>query len=273
MLLEEAERIKDHKLVEHLHDVLPGAAGCRPARAALNSTALRRGVDRGAVHRSGGVRLVGRGSGSGSTFPVAGSGPVLRHGVAGDGPSSEAIFCRRLAKGGSSGGGFRAAMAAEVDAALRQREELDRPLLTRRRDLEQLFGVSRGPGGDADEAVRRGADRPRADAAACRVAAAAADVPEAGRLPRGGAAARASADRAAQGPSDRYSGAGSGRSASGAAVGPAAGLLVEPGRIEVRFAEAKEALTRLYALAQALVNDFEDFEALVGGERTSKDRD
>ena len=52
-----------------------------------------------------------------------------------------------------------------------------------------------------------------------------------------------------------------------------AGLLVEPGRIEVRFAEAKEALTRLYALAQALVNDFEDFEALVGGERTSKDRD
>ena len=89
------------------------------------------------------MRLVGRGSGSGSTFPVAGSGPVLlRHGVAGDGPS-EAIFCRRLAKGGSSGGGFRAAMAAEVDAALRQREELDRPLLTRRRDLEQLFGVSR----------------------------------------------------------------------------------------------------------------------------------
>ena len=52
-----------------------------------------------------------------------------------------------------------------------------------------------------------------------------------------------------------------------------AGVLVEPGRIEVRFAEAKEALTRLYALAQALVNDFEDFEALVGGERTSKDRD
>ena len=47
-----------------------------------------------------------------------------------------------------------------------------------------------------------------------------------------------------------------------------AGLLVEPGRIEVRFAEAKEALTRLYALAQALGNDFEDFEALVGGERT-----
>ncbi len=50
-----------------------------------------------------------------------------------------------------------------------------------------------------------------------------------------------------------------------------AGVLVQPGRIEVRF--AKEALTRLYALAQALVNDFEYFEALVGGERTSKDRD
>ena len=52
-----------------------------------------------------------------------------------------------------------------------------------------------------------------------------------------------------------------------------AGVLVEPGRIEVRFAGAKEALTRLYALAQAVVNDFEYFEALVGGERTSKDRD
>ncbi len=50
-----------------------------------------------------------------------------------------------------------------------------------------------------------------------------------------------------------------------------AGVLVEPGRIEIRF--AKEALTRLYALAQALVNDFEYFDALVGEERTSKDRD
>ena len=52
-----------------------------------------------------------------------------------------------------------------------------------------------------------------------------------------------------------------------------AGVLVEPGRFEVRYVGAKEVLTRLYALAQALVNDFEDFEALVGGERTSKDRD
>ena len=40
---------------------------------------------------------------------------------------------------------------------------------------------------------------------------------------------------------------------------------VEPGRIEVRFSGAQDAVGRLYALAQALVNDYERFEALVGG--------
>ena len=44
------------------------------------------------------------------------------------------------------------------------------------------------------------------------------------------------------------------------------GVSVEPGRIEVRFSGAKDAVGRLFALAQALTNDYEQFEALVEGE-------
>jgi hypothetical protein len=43
------------------------------------------------------------------------------------------------------------------------------------------------------------------------------------------------------------------------------GVTVEPGRIEVRFTGAKEAVGRLFALAQALTNDFERFETIVEG--------
>ena len=47
------------------------------------------------------------------------------------------------------------------------------------------------------------------------------------------------------------------------------GVSVAPGRIEVRFASAKEAVGKLYALAQTLVSDFERFETIVGkGERS-----
>ena len=45
------------------------------------------------------------------------------------------------------------------------------------------------------------------------------------------------------------------------------GVSVSRDRIEVRFSGAKEAVGRLYALAHALVNDYERFEALVDGER------
>ena len=37
-----------------------------------------------------------------------------------------------------------------------------------------------------------------------------------------------------------------------------------PDRIEVRFSGAQDAVARLFALAQALTNDYEQFEALVG---------
>ena len=43
------------------------------------------------------------------------------------------------------------------------------------------------------------------------------------------------------------------------------GVSVAPGRIEVRFSGAKDAVGRLFALAQALTNDYERFEALVEG--------
>ena len=43
-----------------------------------------------------------------------------------------------------------------------------------------------------------------------------------------------------------------------------AGVSVEPGRIEVRFSGAQDAVARLYALAQALTHDYAQFEALVG---------
>ena len=47
------------------------------------------------------------------------------------------------------------------------------------------------------------------------------------------------------------------------------GVSVEPGRIEVRFNGAKDAVGRLFALAQALTNDYEQFEALVEGDAVS----
>ena len=47
------------------------------------------------------------------------------------------------------------------------------------------------------------------------------------------------------------------------------GVTVEAGRVEVRFASAKEAVVKLFALAQALTNDYERFETIVGkGERS-----
>ena len=40
---------------------------------------------------------------------------------------------------------------------------------------------------------------------------------------------------------------------------------VARGRIEVQFTGAREAVGRLFALAQALTNDYDRFEDLVGG--------
>ena len=45
------------------------------------------------------------------------------------------------------------------------------------------------------------------------------------------------------------------------------GVSVPRGLIEVRFDGAEDAVARLYALAQALGNDYERFKALVDGRR------
>ena len=44
------------------------------------------------------------------------------------------------------------------------------------------------------------------------------------------------------------------------------GVTIAPGRIEVQFSGPREAVGRLFALAQALTNDYERFEVLVSGE-------
>ena len=48
-----------------------------------------------------------------------------------------------------------------------------------------------------------------------------------------------------------------------------AGVSVRRDRIEVRFTSAKDAVARLFALAQALTNDYERFETLIEGSKGS----
>ena len=43
------------------------------------------------------------------------------------------------------------------------------------------------------------------------------------------------------------------------------GVSITPDRIEVRFTSAEDAVANLFALAQALLNDYERFEAVVSG--------
>ena len=118
-----------------------------------------------------------------------------------------------------------------VPDAIRQLETLDRDLLTRR-DVERLFGVSRA---------------------------------RAAQLMRTFGAAHAPGGRAPPGAAHR----GSIRVAvpiealEARLAGLPEGVTVEAGRIEVRFRGAQDAVGRLFALAQALTHDYEQFEALV----------
>ena len=135
--------------------------------------------------------------------------------------------------------------------AIRQLEQLDRDLLTRR-DLERLFGAGRTghlltlP----RAALLRQLRRPRTLAAFRR---------EATRRDRVVTAihqARITGIRVAV-PSEAR---------EARLSGLPDGVSVEPGRIEVRFRGAKDAVGRNFALAQALTHDYEQFEALVEGE-------
>ena len=151
-----------------------------------------------------------------------------------------------------------------IPDAIRQLDQLDRDLLTRR-DLERLFGVSKvratqlmttfGAGRTGHlltlprAALLRQLRRPRTRAAVRDEATRRDRVVTAIRQARL-IGIRAAVPREAL--EARLSGL-------------PAGVSVEPGRIEVRFRGAKDAVGRLFALAQALTNDYEQFEALVDG--------
>ena len=101
--------------------LLRTVAGIQTQKAFAELLGVRRGVDRGAVHRSGGVRLAGRGSGSGSAFPLRGLGRSYGTGLPATDPPR-----RSFAVGGRRG--VRAAAGSarrwrpRWNVALRQRE-------------------------------------------------------------------------------------------------------------------------------------------------------
>ena len=151
-----------------------------------------------------------------------------------------------------------------VPDAIRQLEALDRDLLTRR-DVERLFGVSRAR---AAQLMRTfGAELVGASRVLRRT-----ELLRQLRKYRQRAAFRGEATRR-----DRVVTAIRQARLTGIRVavdvealdarlsGLPDGVSVEPGRIEVRFRGAKDAVGRLFALAQALTNDYERFEALVEG--------
>jgi hypothetical protein len=150
-----------------------------------------------------------------------------------------------------------------IPDAIRQLEMLDRDLLTRR-DLEQLFGVSKPRAAilmRAFGAERTGNVRTLARAALLKQL----------RARRKGTVFSGEVDRR-----ERVMTALRRARITGIKVpvatemlsvklaGLPAGVTVAPGRIEVQFAGARDAVARLFALAQALTNDYDRFEDLVG---------
>ena len=157
-----------------------------------------------------------------------------------------------------------------VPDAIRQLEALDRDLLTRR-DLERLFGVSRAR---AAQLMRTFGAELTGYALVLRRT----DLLRQLRKYRKRSAFRGEEQRRARVVAELRTARLTGIRVAvpveslEARLGELPeGVTVEAGRIEVRFAGAKEAVVRLYALAQALTNDYERFETLVGkGERSSR---
>ena len=149
-----------------------------------------------------------------------------------------------------------------IPDAIQQLEALDRDLLTRR-DLEALFGVARARAATlmrdfGAELTGNQRTLPRAQLLRQlrKHRARAAFRGEATRRDRVVTAirqARLTGIRVAV-PSEAL---------EARLSGLPAGVSVEPGRIEVRFSGAQDAVGRLFALAQALTHDYEQFEALV----------
>ena len=156
-----------------------------------------------------------------------------------------------------------------VPDAIRQLEELDRELLVRR-DIEQLFGVSRARAAQLMHTF--GAD----------LTGYARTLPRT-RLLRllrtyreGHGEFRVEQVRRAHLMTELRKARLTGirvavpvEALDGRLSGLPAGVVVERDRIEVRYAGAKEAVVKLVALAQALNHDYERFEALVAGEGSS----
>ena len=151
-----------------------------------------------------------------------------------------------------------------IPDAIRQLDALDRELLTRR-DLERLFGVSKVRA--AQLMATFGAGRTGHILTLPRAALLRQLRQHRKRAAFRGEEARrdrvVTAIRKARLTGIRVAVPSEARDAR--LAGLPAGVSVEPGRIEVRFSGAKDAVGRLFALAQALTNDYERFEELVEG--------
>ena len=147
--------------------------------------------------------------------------------------------------------------------AIRQLEALDREVLTRR-DIEQLFGVSRARAATLMQtfgAEMTGYQRTLPRTKLLRQL----------RRHRTRAAFRGEADRRERLLTELRTARLTGirvavpvEALEGRLASLPAGVHVARDRIEVRFSGAQEAVARLFALAQALTHDYEQFEALVG---------
>ena len=138
-----------------------------------------------------------------------------------------------------------------IPDAIRQLDALDRELLTRR-DLEQLFGVSRARAATLMQTFGAALTGTQRTLPRTQLLRQLRKHRAAGRLPRRGGRARAwwpnSARRGSPGSGSRCPA----EALEARLSGLPAGVSVEPGRIEVRFSGAQEAVARLFALAQAL---------------------
>ena len=149
-----------------------------------------------------------------------------------------------------------------IPDAIRQLAALDREVLTRR-DVEQLFGVSRARAatlmqtfGAALTGNQRTLPRTQLLRQLRKHRARAAFRGEATRRDR-----VVTAIRQARLTGIRVAVPSEARAARLSGLPDC--VSVEPGRIEVRFSGAQDAVGRLFALAQALTHDYEQFEALV----------
>ena len=150
-----------------------------------------------------------------------------------------------------------------VPDAIKQLEAIDQDLLTRR-DLERLFGVSRARAATLMQtfgAEMTGYQRTLPRTKLLRQL----------RKHRARAAFRGEAARQERLLTElrtaRLTGirvAVPGEALEGRLASLPDGVHVARDRIEVRFSGAQEAVARLFALAQALTNDYDRFETLVG---------